>query len=365
MRIIVKAKPIRIRIKSGGEEHSSLDSLRQNLCVQDLWPLVKDKRLSRWLMQLGEVDLAHAIDALTDSNLTFEVCFKLLSIFLSNDIEQNSVRNIYELYEYWHRTDDKDTKNCQNLRTYLLKSLNGVKYLYQSFPDDFSKELWLKCFGKYEDSQDPQMLFWEGNMLYVSKKYKDVQYGLELIQKAAQLGSSEAASFVKSGKYDLARKQAMLTSEVKEKIECQIDRWKIERQGYSNKIIDTDEDIVKEVKLLLREFTSFLKVYKTESLGSGAVENVIIDKYVNTDSSNVFYRERSFLLDLATYSRNSDKANCVQILGLFVEQQDKYNYPLAQYMLHRPTDNRIDGFAFAATSFPNQLRFIVDHLFTY
>lgn len=57
MRIIAKAKPIRIRIKSGGEEHSSLDSLRQNLCVQDLWPLVKDKRLSRWLRQLGEVVL--------------------------------------------------------------------------------------------------------------------------------------------------------------------------------------------------------------------------------------------------------------------------------------------------------------------
>ena len=53
MRIIAKAKPIRIRIKSGGEEHSSLDSLRQNLCVQDLWPLITDHRLSRWLRQLG------------------------------------------------------------------------------------------------------------------------------------------------------------------------------------------------------------------------------------------------------------------------------------------------------------------------
>lgn len=69
MRIIAKAKPIRIRIKSGGEEHSSLDSLRQNLCVQDLWPLVKDKRLSRWLRQLGEVELAHDIDACLRVNL--------------------------------------------------------------------------------------------------------------------------------------------------------------------------------------------------------------------------------------------------------------------------------------------------------
>ena len=53
MRIIVKAKPIRIRIKSGGEEHSSLDSLRQNLCVQDLWPLVKDKRFVKMVDAVG------------------------------------------------------------------------------------------------------------------------------------------------------------------------------------------------------------------------------------------------------------------------------------------------------------------------
>ena len=93
MRIIVKAKPIRIRIKSGGEEHSSLDSLRQNLCVQDLWPLVKDKRLSRWLMQLGEVDLAHAIDALSVGQLDFPTYFKVLVIFLKVKVGMCSVNS--------------------------------------------------------------------------------------------------------------------------------------------------------------------------------------------------------------------------------------------------------------------------------
>lgn len=71
MRIIAKAKPIRIRIKSGGEEHFSLDSLCRNLCVQELWPLITDHRLSRWLRQLGEVELAHDIDALSESPLDF------------------------------------------------------------------------------------------------------------------------------------------------------------------------------------------------------------------------------------------------------------------------------------------------------
>lgn len=82
-------------------------------------------------------------------------------------------------------------------------------------------------------------------------------------------------------------------------------------------------------------------------------------KYEVLDKSNVFYKERKFVLDLAQYSY--DKG----IPGLFVELAEDYHYPLAQYMLHRPADNRIDGFAFAATVFPNQLRFIVDHLFKY
>ena len=53
------------------------------------------------------------------------------------------------------------------------------------------------------------------------------------------------------------------------------------------------------------------------------------------------------------------------IPGLFVKLAEDYHYPLAQYMIHRPADNRIEGFDFAATMFPNQLRFIVNHLFTY
>ena len=78
MRIIAKAKPIRIRIKSGGEEHFSLDSLRQNLNVQDLWPLIKDKRLSRWLMQLGETELAHSVESLINE-FKFRKFLSLLS----------------------------------------------------------------------------------------------------------------------------------------------------------------------------------------------------------------------------------------------------------------------------------------------
>lgn len=48
MRIIVKAKPIRIRIKSGGEEHSSLDSLGgERIYVQASYIIADDATRER------------------------------------------------------------------------------------------------------------------------------------------------------------------------------------------------------------------------------------------------------------------------------------------------------------------------------
>ena len=58
MKLEPKAKPVRIRIKSGGEEHFNLESLKQNFSVQDLWEAVRGKSLSRWLKQQNEMELA-------------------------------------------------------------------------------------------------------------------------------------------------------------------------------------------------------------------------------------------------------------------------------------------------------------------
>ena len=44
-----KAKAVRIRIKSGGEEHSSLGTLCENFCVDDILEILADGRLERWL----------------------------------------------------------------------------------------------------------------------------------------------------------------------------------------------------------------------------------------------------------------------------------------------------------------------------
>ena len=58
MKLESYAKPIRIRIKLGDSEYSSLDSVKSHFSIKELYPLFKDGRLERWLMQIGESQLA-------------------------------------------------------------------------------------------------------------------------------------------------------------------------------------------------------------------------------------------------------------------------------------------------------------------
>lgn len=359
MRIIAKAKPIRIRIKSGEEEHSSLDSLRRNLCVQELWPLIKDHRLSRWLRQLGEVDLAHDIDALSESQLDFSTYFKVLLLFLKDDLVGRHVTELYTLFSFWHDCEKRKSKNYDSLHKYLLSKYEGAKFVFKQYPEEVSDGEWWDVFNKFENEEDTEFLFEQGKLAFegFTNFDKDLVRGKKLIEKAAELHYQKAIDFVKSNKFDVARKLAMLTPEAKEKIENLIVRWKDEMLGFSTRKTNYDEGIVREVKQLLQEFASLRKTYKM--FNREAVRTEAEVKYEVLDKSNVFYKERKFVLDLAQYSYDKGTS------GLFVELAEDYHYPLAQYMLHRPADNRIDGFAFAATMFPNQLRFIVDHLFKY
>ena len=382
MRIIAKAKPIRIRIKSGGEEHSSLDSLRQNLCVQDLWPLVKDKRLSRWLRQLGEVELAHDIDALSESQLDFPTYFKVLVIFLKDDLVGHHVTELYTLFSFWHDCEKRKSKNYDSLRKYLLSKYEGAKFIFKQCPEEVSDGEWWDVFYTFEKEEDPEFLFEQGKLAFegFTNFDKDLVRGKKLIEKAAELHYQKAVDFVaNSNTFGVARKLAMLTPEAKVKIDSLIIRWKEDRLGFVTKKTIYDEEIVWNVKQLLQEFTSLWKTYLMFSLKE--VREEAEAKYAELDESDIFYKERKFVLDLVKYSCN------VKTPGLFVKLAEDYHYPLALYMIRITNkgaltkkmqsmiqdnvlndyglQNSIDGFRFIKARFADRLVFIVDHLFTY
>ena len=83
MKLEPTAKPIRIRIKLGNSEYSSLDSVKSNFSINELYPLFKDGRLERWLEQIGEKQFAHRTGELSkqcgDGNMKDYIQF--LSLF--------------------------------------------------------------------------------------------------------------------------------------------------------------------------------------------------------------------------------------------------------------------------------------------
>lgn len=332
MRIIAKAKPIRIRIKSGGEEHFSLDSLCRNLCVQELWPLIKDHRLSRWLMQLGEVDLAHEIDALSESQLDFSTYSKVLVIFLKDDLVGRHVTELYTLFSFWYDCEKKNSKNYDSLRKYLLSKYEGAKFVFKQYPEEVSDGEWWDVFSKFENEEDPEFLFEQGKLAFEgftksdgSNFDKDLVLGKKLIEKAAELHYQKAVDFVaNSNTFGVARKLAILTPEVKEKIDNLICRWKTDKFGFITKKTAYDEEIVREVKKLLQEFTSLGKTYTMFDWEIVSAEAEA--KYDDLDESDVFFKERKFVLDLVRYYYSETP-------DLFVKLAEDYHYPLAQYMI--------------------------------
>ena len=382
MRIIAKAKPIRIRIKSGGEEHFSLDSLRQNLNVQDLWPLIKDKRLSRWLMQLGETELAHSVESLINEELDEYAYFYVLKLFLKERFDNSQIHDIYFLFEYWHDCEKRNSKNYYSLRKYLLSQYEGAKFIFKQYPEEVSDGEWWDVFCTFENEEDPEFLFEQGKLAFEgfskSDGSKDIIRGIELIEKAAELHNQKAVDFVNSNTFGAARKRAMLTPKVKEKIDNLICRWKNDKIGFITKKTAYDEDFVRDVKKLLQEFTSLWSTSVIHDWKATRAEAEA--KYGNLEESDVFFKERKFVLDLVRYSYSKE------IPGLFVKLAKDYHYPLAQYMIRNTIGNGlnsmigciliptatlphpstlIDGFCFIKAKFPEQLSFIVDHLFKY
>lgn len=361
MKLIAKAKPIRIRIMSGGEEHFSLDSLRKNFCVQDIFPLIKDKRLSRWLRQQNEEELATSLDALGDMALDATTYVEVLRLFFPK--EKNDAEDIYKLYDYWHDHKPNSPKNYDYLRTYLLSTHKGIIYMIQNHREELSEEELYDCLQKTDEKEDDaELLYLRGKMLYDGfekdgKIIKDIVKAFELIRKSADLNFSEAVDFIDSHDFSLARKLSLLTPEVKDVIDLQIKKWKEDKLGYINNIRNTDSEIVRDVKQLLREFTTFKKA---ASLGDDFYYCVRHTYFKRLDENSLFYRERRFLLELARNNYNDDS-------GMFTELANKYHYPLAEYMLKYKWNPclKIDGKCFAKISYGDKLNFIVDHLFEY
>jgi len=211
-----QAKPVKIRIMSGGEEHSSLDTLLRNFDVNDI-KKVMDGRLSRWLETLGQKDMATKINAIGWKISYSESELLQIVKLLFSDEETNYCSTLAELVDVWIRRQGFE-KNCQNLFEYiyancdaetLLKLYNNKhKYSFvknwQALLDISNTERILKWFK--EKDKYPFISDWASILeVHLNERNPSIwfAYGImkndkHYIMMAADAGSKEASIFIKN-----------------------------------------------------------------------------------------------------------------------------------------------------------------------
>lgn len=95
------AKPVRIRIKSGGEEHSTLESLKNNFCFEDIFPLMKpESSFFSWIkQQAGTDELLERMEKYKPSTddvekVTEKDVVRLFSVFFDSVYERDDLKSV-------------------------------------------------------------------------------------------------------------------------------------------------------------------------------------------------------------------------------------------------------------------------------
>lgn len=372
MKLVAKAKPVKIRIKSGGEEHSSLDSLKRDFRIDDIKPLL-DGRLSRWLRQQGEVELSEIVSELNPDSLnTPEGIMDFMNVFFGDYIASNSITSLFELIKSWLNTSVYRL-NGENLFGYVVGDLansvatfNLVKELYKNRNELKCPETdWYSVFYTVRTEEDgngktkceePEILFILGKILLDGHFSFGDPKGLELIEEAARLGCQDAVLFFRDGhdkKYE-NRFSGIDKGKMKRWIN-QVWGWKdfiTPAISYTSNNFNYKEERVVD-------FVRNCKAIEVDALelSLNSAMSTFEHIFVGVDCTNMFSKEVIFIRGLLYYNKMFKDSAAKE----FKKIQDEY--PLAKHMLSNGTI--FNGCYFKNMSFTQQLEFVVKHLFDY
>lgn len=191
MKLIPKARPVRIRISVGGFEHREVSTLKSKFCIKDIRDLL-DGRLQRWLIQQG---LGHVSDALPQDVNSLDDLVKVYGLLcdeaaasshdflwaLLNDFRKNNIGE----YEYLlNLTWRKNWVSNESLYEYLLRKAS-IK-----MPIPIENQIILDFL---HFKMDWQGLYEYGLML---KEVHNSRKGMLYIQEAAKQGDKIAMMYI-------------------------------------------------------------------------------------------------------------------------------------------------------------------------
>lgn len=113
MKLYPKARPVRIKLVVGEEEHSSLESLRDNFDVEDIIRLYENGGLRNWLRQINEENIWKQLDEKKHLD-TFQKYKEIFDIFFPDKILPLRERLFY--------LQNKHYKSFQNLFILLINN---------------------------------------------------------------------------------------------------------------------------------------------------------------------------------------------------------------------------------------------------
>lgn len=216
MKLIPKAKPVRIRISSGGQEHSSLDTLLENFDIESLLPLYINGSLSRWLNQIGAFDIADKLCKLQISdidNITDDELESFVRAFFNDDISTvaRKIAHSYESSENgeqivrWHQIAYKygNIESCSELGRIYKHGLFGVRQWHSKAVENF------KIAAENGDAEAQYSLaYYYSEGVHVEQSTSEATSLLEKAAKSGLVRSYLALAFVLylQERYEEARK---------------------------------------------------------------------------------------------------------------------------------------------------------------
>lgn len=186
MKLIPKARPVRIRISSGGMEHSSLMSLKEHFSLEDVMGLIANGSLARWLKQCGESDLASLIECASEGDK--------MDVLKSFFPELNRIKPEIELVKYLYHSGQEKTA------AYLFNSdlINDINAIKQAWIYHIGGINYFPLFN-YHWEEDGELAFLFAQACANGDfEIQDHNSVVKVLAKAIELGSRQALEFRKS-----------------------------------------------------------------------------------------------------------------------------------------------------------------------
>lgn len=187
MKLEPKAKPVRFRIKSGGQECRNLEDLRQSFNVDDIRQKER-KQLIKWLNLCGGSNIARELNARAKEIDDLEY-FKIF-------FEKKDNKELLKLKDELNKKGWKYP--ASNLEDALLMSDNSyiLQNLLHNKSDKDKVKIILKASPKVIMANEAFFLDL-GKGLYINKEMETQSRGLSIIRKLADSGSLAAKEFIR------------------------------------------------------------------------------------------------------------------------------------------------------------------------